>query len=141
MNKQAGKRQQRTLQGDVLIPLDTAEERRLQRAAKDRQLTRISKGLYVNAVDPQDLATDTPGPVALLVRRNWQQIAGHMFPHAVVSHRSALAGGITPDNELMFGFQVARASNQELNHVGQYDRLSLLHRYKTRHLQDEAPKF
>lgn len=101
MNKQAGKRQQRTLQGDVLIPLDTAEERRLQRAAKDRQLTRVAKGLYVNAVDPEDLATDTPGPVALMVRRNWQQIAGHMFPNAVVSHRSALVGGVTPDNELI----------------------------------------
>ncbi len=104
MDKQARKRQQRPLQGDVLIPVDTADERRLQRAAKERQLTRIAKGLYVNAVDPENLATDAPSPVALMVRRNWQQIAGHMFPSSVVSHRSALAGGITPDNELILSY-------------------------------------
>jgi hypothetical protein len=101
VNPQAVKRQHRTFQGDVLIPENAAQERRLQRAAKARLITRIAKGLYVNAVDAENPSTDTLSPVALMVRRNWQQIAGHMFPNSTVSHRSALVGGITPDNELI----------------------------------------
>lgn len=101
MDKQAGKRQRLPFQGEVLIPADEAEERRLQRAARDNEITRIAKGVYVNAVDPANQPPGSLGPVALLVRRNWQRIAGHLYPDAVVSHRSALAGGITPDNELI----------------------------------------
>lgn len=101
MDNQAAKRQKPPFQGEVLIPANSAEERRLQRAAKDRQVTRIAKGLYLNAVDPDDLAPNAFGPVALMVRRNWQRIAGHLYPNSVVSHRSALIGGITPDNELI----------------------------------------
>lgn len=85
---------------EVLLPVDEAEQRRLQRAAKAGEITRIAKGVYVGAVDPADQEPGTPGPVALIVRRNWQAILGHLFPGAVVSHLSALLGGITPDGEL-----------------------------------------
>lgn len=104
MDKPAGKRQKRPFHGEVLIPADEAEERRLQRAAKDKEITRIARGVYVNAVDPDDLPLGTWGAVALMVRRNWQQIAGHLYPDAVVSHRSALVGGITPENELLLSY-------------------------------------
>lgn len=100
MGKPAAIRQKTPFQGDVLLPTDEASERRLQRAAKGKQITRIAKGVYVNAVDPAGLAPDAFGPVALLVRRNWQRITGYLYPKAVVSHRSALAGGITPQGEL-----------------------------------------
>lgn len=100
MEKQARKRQKLPFIGEVLIPANEAEERRLQRAAKDNEITRIAKGVYVNAVDPVGQPQDTFGPVALLVRRNWQRVAGHLYPNAVVSHRSALVGGITADNEV-----------------------------------------
>jgi hypothetical protein len=101
MDKAAGKRQKRPFHGEILIPADEAEERRLQRAAKDKEITRIARAVYVNAIDPDDLAPGTLGTVALTVRRHWQQIAGHLYPDAVVSHRSALVGGITPENELL----------------------------------------
>lgn len=101
MGKKVGKRQKPRFQGDVLIPRGPAEERRLQRAAKDGQITRIAKGVYINAAAPEDASPDILGPVALMTRRNWQVIAGHLYPNSVVSHRSALVGGITEDNELI----------------------------------------
>lgn len=85
---------------EVMIPADDAAQRKLQRMAKAGELTRIARGVYVSAVDPADLAPGTPGPVAQMVRRNWQAILGYLVPGAVVSHLSALYGGITPDNEV-----------------------------------------
>jgi len=101
MGKQVKTRQQATSQTEVLIPRDSAEERRLQRAAKSHQITRVAKGVYVNARDTEGLALGELGPVANTVRRNWQQIVGHLVPLAVVSHRSALIGGFTPEGELI----------------------------------------
>ena len=96
----AGNRQTSPFQGEVLLPSSPAEERKFQRAAKDGRITRVAKGVYVNAIDPEGQDPGTFGPVAMLVRRNWQRILGHLFPGAVVSHRSALCAGITPDNEV-----------------------------------------
>lgn len=88
----AGKRQ--AVAGDeVLIPADAADQRRLQRLAKAGEIARIVPGVYVRATDPEGQA--------LIVRRNWQMILGHLFPGAVVSHLSALVGGITPSGEVI----------------------------------------
>jgi len=84
---------------EILVPRDAAHLRRLQRAAKDGKVTRITKGLYVNAVDPTQTSPGQQSPVAMLVQRNWQTIAGHLYPGAVVSHRSALEGGVTRDRD------------------------------------------
>lgn len=84
----------------ILIPADEAEQRKLQRRAKAGEITRIAAGIYANAVDPADLPAGQFGPVAQLVRRNWQAILGHLVPGAVVSHLSALKGGITPTDEV-----------------------------------------
>lgn len=85
---------------EVMIPQNEAEQRKLQRMAKAGELTRIAKGIYVDAIAPADQASGTLGPVAQIVRRHWQTILGHLIPGAVVSHLSALSGGITPDNEI-----------------------------------------
>lgn len=100
MNVLARNRQASPFQGEVLLPSNPAEERKLQRAAKAGSITRVAKGVYVNAIDPAGHDPAAFGPVAMLVRRNWQRILGHLFPGAVVSHRSALCAGITPDNEV-----------------------------------------
>ena len=96
----AGNRQTSLFQGEVLLPSTPAEERKFQRAAKEGKITRVAKGVYVNAIDPVGQDPATFGSVAVMVRRNWQRILGHLFPGAVVSHRSALCAGITPDNEV-----------------------------------------
>jgi len=78
---------------EILIPKDAAEARRLQRYVQKGTLIRIAPGVFVPAM-PE-------GEVAHLVRRNWQHIAGHLVPGAVVSHLSAFLGGLTPDNQLV----------------------------------------
>lgn len=95
----AGKRQVSDYR-EVLIPSDAAAQRKLQRMAQAGELTRIAKGVYVNAVDPAGQVPGTLGPVAQMVRRHWQAILGHLLPGAVVSHLSALSGGITPNDEV-----------------------------------------
>lgn len=85
-------KRQASLLPEVLIPGDAAEQRRVQRLAKDGQVARIAKGIYVQATDPEGQAT--------IVRRHWQTILGHLFPGAIVSHLSALVGGITASNEI-----------------------------------------
>jgi hypothetical protein len=77
---------------EVLIPADAAEQRRLQRQAKAGEIARIATGVYVRATDPEGQA--------LIVRRNWQMILGYLFPGAIVSHLSAVVGGITPSGEI-----------------------------------------
>ena len=77
---------------DVLITrgAPAAEARSIQRrAAKAGELVRLAQGIYVSEKDPEAQAA--------VVRRNWHRIVGTLAPGGVVSHRSADAGGITPD--------------------------------------------
>ncbi|MEC5387728.1 Fic family protein [Uliginosibacterium sp. H3] len=85
---------------DVWIPLEPTEGRRAQKLARSGAITRVAAGVYVNAVDPEKRASDELGPVALLTRRHWQFILGHIAPGAVISHLSAISSGITPGNEI-----------------------------------------
>lgn len=66
-----------------------AEARAIQRRAKEGELTRIAEGVYLREKEPE-------GQKAV-VRRNWFRILGALASGAVVSYRSAYAGGITPD--------------------------------------------
>lgn len=66
-----------------------AEARAIQRRAKEGELTRIAEGIY--------LREKNPDAQKAVVRRNWFRILGALAPGAVVSYRSAYAGGITPD--------------------------------------------
>jgi len=86
---------------EVMFPADEAGQKKLQRAAKQGEITRIMKGIYVNVVAPANLAPGAVSPVDLVVQRNWQKILGHILPGAVVSHLSALRGGITPNGEII----------------------------------------
>lgn len=66
-----------------------AEARAIQRRAKEGELTRIADGVYLSEKEPEAQKA--------VVRRNWFRILGALAPGAVVSYRSAQAGGITPD--------------------------------------------
>lgn len=95
----AGKRP-KVFADEVMFPADEAGQKKLRRAAKQGEITRIMKGIYVNAVAPANLASGAVSPVHLVVQRNWQKILGHILPGAVVSRLSALRGGITPNGEI-----------------------------------------
>lgn len=79
-------------QEEVLITrgVPEAEARAIQRKAKEGELTPLAEGVYVREKDSVAQAA--------IVRRNWSRILGALVPDGVVSHRSAFAGGITPDN-------------------------------------------
>jgi Fic/DOC family len=66
---------------------DAALARQLQRRAKAGELLRIAPGVYTLAGSDEEVRSR--------VRRNWQLLAGHLVPQAVVSHISALTRGLT----------------------------------------------
>lgn len=70
-----------------------AEVRKLQRRHKAGELVRVHKGVYVEAGDTAELE--------LRVRKNWQAIAGTVAPGAVVSHISAMTGGLLGNNSVV----------------------------------------
>ena len=78
-------------QPEVLITrgASDAEAKAVQRQAAEGELIAIAQGIYV--------AEKNPKAQAAIVRRNWHRIFAALVPGAVVSHRSAHAGGITED--------------------------------------------
>lgn len=66
-----------------------AVARAIQRRARSGELAKIAEGIYVRE-------QDRDGQVAI-VRRHWAPILGALVPNAVVSYRSAFAGGPTED--------------------------------------------
>ena len=75
------------------------EARRLQRQAEAGVLRRVVKGVYAPAVSDDELAP--------LVRRNWQKVAGVLVPGGVVSHRTAMKGGPSPEGDLIVSHPTA----------------------------------
>jgi hypothetical protein len=63
--------------------------RAIQRRARTGELAKIAEGIYVRE-------KDRDGQIAI-VRRHWAPILAALVPNAVVSYRSAFAGGPTDD--------------------------------------------
>lgn len=87
MNTTARQRQD----DEVLITrgAQAAEARAIQRSARAGESVRIAEGVYIRERDPD-------GQVSV-VRRNWARILGALAPGAVISYRSAFAGGLTAE--------------------------------------------
>ena len=81
-------------QDEVLITRGAANNvaRTIQRRAKAGELTRITEGIY--------LAESNPETQKAIVSRNWTRILAALVPNAVVSHRSAYHGGLSPDGRI-----------------------------------------
>ena len=75
------------------------EARKLQRQAAAGALLRIFKGIYAPHVSDEELA--------ILVRRNWQGVAGVVVPGGVVSHISAMKGGVLASGEVTLSHPTA----------------------------------
>lgn len=69
--------------------MSKTEARKLQRRAEAGTLRRVVKGVYAPPVSDEELAP--------MVRRNWQKVAGVLVPGGVVSHRTAMKGGPSPN--------------------------------------------
>ena len=78
-------------QDEVLISRGAppAVARAIQRRARSGELAKIAEGVYVRQKDRDGQAA--------IVRRHWAPILGALVPDAVISYRSAFAGGPTED--------------------------------------------
>lgn len=75
------------------------DARKLQRQAAAGTLLRICKGVYAPQLSGDELA--------VLVRRNWQRVAGVLVPGGVVSHISAMKGGLLASGEVTLSHPTA----------------------------------
>ena len=83
----------------VLSSKDSRTSKAISRAVRSRQLRKIAPMIYTsNLLDP-------PKQV---IQRNRYQLLGMLFPKAVISHRSALEGGISPDGNIILSYKYTR---------------------------------
>lgn len=73
--------------------LSTTAARKIQRRAASGQLSRVYSGVYAAKQSEDELKT--------LVRRNWQRVVGVVVPGGVVSHLSAMRGGLLASGEVI----------------------------------------
>jgi len=73
--------------------LSATEARKLQRQAASGKLSRVYSGVYAAKQSEDELKT--------LVRRNWQRLVGVVVPGGVVSHLSAMRGGLLASGEVI----------------------------------------
>lgn len=79
--------------------LSSAKARKIQRQAEAGILLRICKGVYAPKLSADELA--------VLIRRSWQQIAGVIVSGGVVSHISAMKGGVLESGDLILSHPTA----------------------------------
>lgn len=83
-----------------------SEARQLQRQVEAGTLLRIFKGVYARKISADELT--------VLVRRNWQKISGVVVPGGVVSHISAMKGGVLASGEVTLSHPTAFNKNVSL---------------------------
>ena len=83
----------------VFATSDKAVSRRIQQARRAGELRQLLPRVYT-----PDLTTAP----AVLVRRNWLPILGHLYPDAVISHRSGLDAQPTPEGDIFLTYKYAK---------------------------------
>ena len=83
----------------VFATSDKAASRRMQQARRAGELRELLPRVYTS-----DLTTDP----ALLVRRHWLPLLGHLYPDAVISHRSGLDAQPTPEGDIFLTYKYAK---------------------------------
>lgn len=83
----------------ILGSSDSADSQALRRAVKAGTLRKIAPKLYTSNL------VDEP---ATIIRRNAYFILGVLFPGAVLSHRSALEGGITTEGAVVLTYKYTK---------------------------------
>lgn len=87
---------------------ESSQARAIQRRAAAGELVSVASGVYLREKEPQAQAA--------IVRRNWSRVLGALVPGGVVSHRSAMAGGITTDHQLILSHP--RSYNKKIDLPG-----------------------
>ncbi len=84
---------------DIIICKNPAEGRILQLACKKGKVQRLARGIYSGNL--QDTSE-------VLVKRHLFHILGHLFQGAVISHRSAIEGGVSKDGIIVLTYRYTR---------------------------------
>lgn len=84
---------------------DAQRSGEISRAVKAGKLRKLAPKLYTD---------DLTSPAADVVRRHRLEIAAHFYPRAVISHRSAIEGGVSPGGKLHLTLPQAFAPIREL---------------------------
>lgn len=75
---------------------------------QSKQLSRLREQKLVRKVSPKVYTTNLEDPLEQIMRRNLYLILGHLFPGAVISHRSALEGAQPKDGMLVLSYKYTR---------------------------------
>ena len=83
----------------VLSSKENRMSKVIGRAVREGVLRKIAPRIYTSNL------TNTPEEV---IKRNRYQLLGLLFPLAVISHRSALEGGISPDGNIVLSYKYTK---------------------------------
>jgi fido (protein-threonine AMPylation protein) len=83
----------------VFGTFQSAGSQAIRRAMQAGQLRKIAPRLYTGNL------TDS---IDTIVRRNCYQILGGLFPGAIITHRSALEGGVSPEGLIVLTFKYTK---------------------------------
>jgi hypothetical protein len=75
---------------------DSRQSQAISRAVKAGILKKIAPRLYTSNLN------DTP---ATIIARNCYHILSELYPHAIISHRSAFEGGVSKDNVIVLTYK------------------------------------
>ena len=92
-------------------PQPAAQEEVVFGSAESRVSTAISREVKagrLRRIAPKLYTTNLQDPPEAIVRRNLYRILGRYYPGAVVSHRSALEGGLTRDGTLFLTYKYTK---------------------------------
>ena len=76
-----GKNTLSKIQEIIFASSEKSESRRITALLKDKLIRKIGSRIYTSNLDEEP---------ALIIKRNWYHILAHLFPNALLSHRSAL---------------------------------------------------
>lgn len=99
MEKNPSKAAYRVLQEVVMAGTDKASSKQVSELVKQGKLRKIAQKIYTSNMD------DSP---EVIIRRNLFQILGRLFPHAVLSHRSAFEYKPTSSGDIYLTYTYTR---------------------------------
>ncbi len=72
--------------------------------SESRRITALLKEGLIRKIAPRIYTSNLEEKPAVLIKRNWYRILAHLFPHAVLSHRSALEFKPTPSGHIFLTY-------------------------------------
>ncbi len=72
--------------------------------SESKRITALLKEGLIRKIAPRIYTSNLEEKPAVLIKRNWYRILAHLFPHAMLSHRSALEFKPTPNGHIFLTY-------------------------------------